>query len=303
MISLPSPSMQATDTRWFQPSKVVRLVVVFVALFAVFALLWEGYKWMGTSTGGLIPGTSIGLPISPFNTSMPHLWDIGAELFEPAQRGSDQTLIVLYLQASLFTFREVLLGFAIGSAVGFGLGVLFVVSAPMERGLMPYVIASQTVPLLAIAPMVVIWGSQLGFPAWASVSIISAYLSFFPVTINVVRGLRSPSLSAVELMRSYAAPRSQILRKLQIPAALPYLFTALKVAATASVVGAIIGELPSGLTVGLGRSLLRASYFFGTSPERLFAAILIAGLVGIIMVAAVSLVERLVLPPSRRLAS
>jgi len=271
-----------------------------IVLLAVLVLLWEGYKAVGKASGGLIPGTAFGLPVSPYDTSMPHVWDIVGTLFEPAQRGSSRTVLLILLEASLFTFREVLLGFTIGSLFGFALAVLFVISAPMERGLMPYVVGSQTVPLLAIAPMVVIWGSQIGWPAWGSVAVISAYLSFFPVTINTLRGLRSPSPTAIELMRSYAATRSQLLWKLQVPGALPYIFTALKLAATASVVGAIIGELPSGLSVGLGRSLLNASYFFGTAPERLFAVILIAALMGMVAFGMVALAEKLVLPDERR---
>jgi len=284
------------------PRRAARVVVSVLALLAVLALLWEGYKAIGKAADGLIPFTSIELPVSPYDTSMPHVWDIATALFSEAQRGDQQTLLALYLEAALFTFREVILGFAMGSAFGFGLAVLLVLFAPIERGLMPYVIASQTVPLLAIAPMVVIWGSQIGWPSWVSVSLISAYLSFFPVTINTARGLRSPEASAVELMRSYAATRTQLLWKLQVPASLPYVFTALKLAATASVVGAIIGELPAGLTVGLGRSLLRASYFFGTAPERLFAAVVVSAILGMVAFGLVSLAERMVIPEARRVA-
>lgn len=278
------------------------MLISVVLLIALLVVLWEGYKALGKAADGMIPFTSVELPVSPYDTSMPHTWDVISALFSPAQRGAEQTLVGLYLEAALFTFREVILGFLIGSAFGFGLAVVFVLYGPIERGLLPYVIASQTVPLLAIAPMVVIWGSQIGWPSWVSVSLISAYLSFFPVTINAARGLRSPQPSAVELMRSYAATRPQLLWKLQIPASLPYVFTALKLAATASVVGAIIGELPAGLSVGLGRSLLRASYFFGTAPERLFGAVLVAALLGMLAFGLVALAERLVVPEARRVA-
>jgi NitT/TauT family transport system permease protein len=133
------------------------------------------------------------------------------------------------------------------------------------------------------------------------VSIISAYLTFFPVTINTLRGLRSPHPTAVELMRSYAATEMQILWKLRVPAALPYIFTALKVSATASVIGAIVGELPSGIPDGLGRILLNFAQYFSTGPERLFAAVLGAAVLGIVFAALVSLAESVVLPKSRRL--
>ena len=114
---------------------------------------------------------------------------------------------------------------------------------------MPYVVASQTVPFLAIAPMVVVWGLNNGIPAWASVSIIAAYLTFFPVAINTLRGLLSPDPNSLELMQSFAATPRDVLWKLQVPAALPYIFTALKVTATASIVGALVGELPVGFQI------------------------------------------------------
>jgi len=199
-------------------------------------------------------------------------------LFEPPRRGSDQMLWTILARASLFTLQEALAGFIIGGLLGFALGILFAHSGLLERGLLPYVVASQTVPLLAIAPMVVIW---LG-GSWLSVAIIAAYLTFFPVTINTLRGLRSPDQTAVELMQSYAATRWEILWKLRVPAALPYIFTALKISATASVVGAIIGELPSGIADGLGRIILNFNQYYATGPEKLWASILFSALTGMV---------------------
>jgi len=184
-----------------------------------------------------------------------------------------------------------LLGFAIGAALGFILGTVFAHVSLLERSLVPYVVASQTVPILAIAPMVVIWlrGS------WLSVPVIAAYLTFFPVTINTLRGMRSPDPRAVELMRSYAASTWQTLWKLRFPAALPAIFTAFKIAATSSVVGAIIAELPAGIQQGLGGAILNFNQYYITGPERLWAAIFMAALVGILLFVAVSLVERIAL--------
>jgi NitT/TauT family transport system permease protein len=225
---------------------------------------------------------------------------MAAALFKPAQRGNPELLVSLLLKAAWFTWREALAGFALGSLVGFALGALFGRWTLLERGLIPYVVASQTVPLLAIAPMIVIWGGRIGWPPAWSVALISAYLTFFPVTINTLRGLRSPQPSAVELMRSYAAGENQVLWKLRVPAALPYLFTALRVSATASVIGAIVGELPSGIGAGLGRALLTYSYYYTTGPEKLWAAIFLAALLGLVFVAVVAGVERLVVPAERR---
>ena len=125
------------------------------------------------------------------------------------------------------------------------LAILFAHSSLLQRGLLPYVVASQTVPILAIAPMVVIWMSRAGRSSW-SVPMIAAYLTFFPVAIYTLRGLTSVPQTSLELMQTYAASRWEILIKLRLPNALPQIFTALKISATASVVGAIIGELPSG---------------------------------------------------------
>lgn len=176
---------------------------------------------------------------------------------------------------------------------------------------MPFVVASQTIPLIALAPMIVIWGGSGAWPpflvnaffldnAGFSVAVISAYLTFFPVTINSLRGLRSPDPKAVELMRSYAASETQILTKLRIPASLPYVFTALKISASASVIGAIIGELPAGLGNGLGRSLLTFSYYYVSGPQKLFAAIIISALLGITFVTLVTLAEHWVMGRSQR---
>jgi NitT/TauT family transport system permease protein len=224
--------------------------------------------------------------------NLPPLQSIAEALLQPARRNGPLLLVRILTAAALHTWGEALGGFAMGATLGFLLGTAFAHFAPLERGMLPYVVASQTVPILAIAPMVVIW---LGAGPLA-VAVISAYLTFFPVTINTLRGLRAPHPTALELMESYAASRWDIMWKLRFPAALPYIFTALKVSATASVVGAIIGELPSSIRDGLGRAILDFSsdYSLVTTPK-LWAAILIAASVGILSFLIVSLVERLVL--------
>jgi NitT/TauT family transport system permease protein len=149
------------------------------------------------------------------------------------------------------------------------------------RGFMPYIVASQTVPILAIAPMVVVWLGGRGLPGWFSVSVIAAYLTFFPVAINTLRGLNSADPRALELMHSYAASAWSTLWKLRVPASLPYLFAALKVSVTASVVGAIIGELPAGIQDGLGGAILNFNQYYASSPNELWATNLVAALLGI----------------------
>lgn len=224
--------------------------------------------------------------------NLPHLQSIAEAFLQPARRNGDFLLIRILGEAGLYTWREALLGFAFGVVFGLLLGTAFAHSRLMERALLPYVVASQTVPILAIAPMVVIW---LG-ASFASVAVIAAYITFFPVTINTLRGLHSPNPTQVELLRSYAARWWTILFKLRFPAALPYIFTALKVSATASVVGAVIGELPSGISDGLGRAILNFSSDYSlVSTPKLWAAIITAAAVGGAFFLIVSLVERIVL--------
>jgi NitT/TauT family transport system permease protein len=171
------------------------------------------------------------------------------------------------------------------------LATAFVHSRLLERAFVPYVVASQTIPIVALAPMIVF---AFG-PNVTSVVIIATYLTFFPVTIAMIRGLRSPDPRAIELMRSYAASPWDVYRKVRLPASLPYLFTALKVAATASIVGAIIGEGPGGIPDGLGRAIINFNQYYITGPEKLWGAILVSALLGIVFFGAIRLAEAIVL--------
>ena len=261
-------------------SRTLGVVVVISALL----LFWEVYIALGNATGNV-------LPLTDFPWKMPHWQNIAEQLLQPARRNGPLLLVGILADAALFTWREAFVGFLAGSLLGFSLGALFAHSRLLERALLPYAIASQTVPILAIAPMIV---SALG-AGWLPVAVISAYLTFFPVTINTLRGLLSPDPMALDLMRSYAAPTWTVLWKLRVPSALPYIFTALKVSATGSVVGAIVGELPSSRSDGLAAAILRASGNYAAEPEKLWATIVMASLVGILFFAAVSLVERWVM--------
>ncbi len=226
------------------------------------------------------------------NLNLPHLQRIAEAFLQPARRNGEFLLARILLNAGLYTWGEAVFGFVFGALLGLILGTLFAHFKLLERALLPYVVASQTVPILAIAPMIVIW---LG-ASWVSVAVIAVYITFFPVTINTMRGLLSPKPTAVELMESYAASRWTTLWKLRFPAALPYIFAALKVSATASVVGAIIGELPSGIGAGLGRAILDFSSDYSlVSTPKLWAAIITAALIGVSFFLIVSAVERVVL--------
>lgn len=189
------------------------------------------------------------------------------------------------------TLSATLLGFVLGMVLGVLLAIGVVHSPVLDRGLLPWIIASQTIPILAIAPMVVVVLGSLGYPPLVSKAVISMYLCFFPVTIGMVKGLRSPDPLQLDLMRTYSADRPQVLAKLRLPAAVPFLFASAKVAIATSLVGAIVGELPTGAQAGLGARLLSGSYFGQTI--QIWSALLMAALLGVALVAAVTGVERI----------
>ncbi|OLC10420.1 MAG: hypothetical protein AUH39_02025 [Chloroflexi bacterium 13_1_40CM_67_9] len=260
----------------------------FLVVIGALGLLWEVVKLLGGDPSETWKPPFQWTVASDLN--MPHVWDIAGSFVEPAQRNGPPLGIVL-VNAGIFTFREAFGGFVFGALLGLGLAIVFVHSRLLERALVPYVVASQTVPIIAIAPVVVIWLRG----GWLAVAVISAYLTFFPVTIAGLRGLRSPDPRALELMRSYASSSRDVLLKVRLPAAAPYLFAAFKVAATASVVGAIIGELPSGIRDGLGGAILNFNQYYVSGPPKLWAAIMVAAVVGIGFFALVRVAEVLFL--------
>jgi NitT/TauT family transport system permease protein len=240
--------------------------------------LWEGFRALGIHYGWTHP-----FPVNA--ATMPHIHQMIHALFVHPNV-QEPLLIVTLVKAAL--------GFAMGATGGFVLGALLAHSRMLQRGFLPYVIASQTVPILAIAPMVVIWLASVHVTAWISVSVIAAYLTFFPVVIATLRGLHAADHRAVELMRSYAANRWTVLWKLRFPSALPFLFTALRVSATASIVGAIIGEQPSSIAGGLGGAILNFAQYYDLQPENLWATNIIAALLGILFFLIVVAAEKIV---------
>jgi NitT/TauT family transport system permease protein len=250
---------------------------------------WELYRWIWSSAGW-------SWPFVVDSTSMPHVWTIFKAFGQPTQV-NQPALINLLLHKALFTGKEAAVGFAIGAIVGFALGIVLVHSRLLQRGFLPYLVASQTIPILAIAPMVVVWVNPKlpsSLQGWGAVAVIASYLTFFPVLINTLRGLQSADARALDLMRTYAAGRWAVLWKLRVPASLPYVFAALKLAATASVVGAIIGELPSGLQDGLGGAIINFNQYYSIEPQELWATNIVAALVGILFFVIVLAAEKIV---------
>ncbi len=280
--------------------RALRKVVVLAVAVALVGLVWTGYKAIGQATGDTWPATSIDLPVKTDDTTLPAFSDILSRPFEPQRAGDDTLLWRTILDAALFTLKEAVVGFGVGIVAGLGIALVMLRSGWLERGLLPWVIVSQTVPLIALAPIVVAWGHQLEVPGlswapWMSVSIIATYLTFFPVAVSGLRGLQSPSPHALELMASCAASWRQELVKLRFPTALPYLLPALKVAATASVVGAIVGEISAGVAGGLGRLILSYSQQYLSDPARLYCSVVGAGLLGVAFVGLVNLAELVLL--------
>jgi NitT/TauT family transport system permease protein len=267
-------------------SEAGRRGVLLLAVLGLLWGLWEGFRAVGAHFGWQHP-----FPVD--GTTMPHVHDMIGALF---QRPNPQAplLIVTLLKAAGFTAKEAALGFAMGATGGFVLGAVLAHSRMLQRGFLPYVVASQTVPILAIAPMVVIWLASVHVTAWISVSVIAAYLTFFPVVISTLRGLHAADHRALELMRSYAANRWTVLWKLRFPTALPFLFSALKVSATASIVGAIIGEQPSSIAGGLGGAILNFAQYYSFQPQNLWATNLVAAALGIAFFLVVVAAERIV---------
>ena len=196
------------------------------------------------------------------------------------------------------TSSATLLGFVMGSLLGALLAVAIVHSRSLDRSLFPWVIASQTVPVLAIAPIIIVILGSMGLTGLFPKSIISAYLCFFPVTVALVKGLRSPGVLERELLHTYAASPAQMFWKLRVPASLPFLFPSLRVGIAAGLVGAIVGELPTGAQAGLGARLLTGSYYGNT--VQIWSALVMASLLGLALTALVSLAERGLTPGGRR---
>src|SRR5665811_109120 len=235
-----------------------RRAVIFLIFFVAISFAYSGYKTFGRAIddsqtkwpviGRALPRTD--------DLTMPPMSDIIAEFGKPPQRNSDKPLVAFIVQAASFTFREAGFGFLLGVILGMGIAIVMLRSPWIERGVSPYLVVSQTVPLVAIAPIVVIWGSNsmgwlpFEWTRWMSVSIIATFLTFFPVAMNGIRGLLSADPAAMELMRSYASTRRQTLIRLQLPASVPYVFAAFKIAATGAIVGAVVGEISGGVPGG-----------------------------------------------------
>ena len=258
-----------------------------LAGIGIVVVMWELVKWLG----GFVP--------MPFNTSditMPHVWTMFSAMGEPEVRGSDTTVLDAVISAA---FRSLLLafgGFIIGVSVGLLLAVIMQRFLFAERGLLPFVIASQTVPLIALAPLIVGIGNriEIGPVQWTttySVMFIAAYLAFFPLSVGALRGLQAPTPTSMELMRSYAATPGQMLRKLRFPSSIPYMVPALRVSAAAAVVGTVVAEISAGVRGGIGRMLIEYARQTTSQPAKVYVAVFGAIALGLLVAALVTALD------------
>lgn len=265
---------------------------MFVSALLLLAVAWEAYKTVGPDAGGKILGARL-LPKAE-NRSMPHIWDMLARYGRPEQRGSSRTIAETVLAGSWFTFRMALAGLFLGVIVGLAMAILMARFMIIERGLLPLLVLSQTVPLIALAPLVVSWGGRLQLGAftwqrWMSASVIAAFLAFFPMAVGGLRGLSSPPPAAIELMDSYAARWRDGLVKVRFPAAVPFLVPSLKLAASAALIGTIVAEISTGLRGGIGRLIIEYSREATGDPAKVFTAVFAAAAIGLAMAGLVSL--------------
>jgi len=293
--ALPAP-LRVSSIDAFVAS-VAPVVTIVVAIFVLWygAAVWLNAPQVIDRLGGhdaawtardLVAGTwSMDRPVLP----APH--QIARDFYESVFATRIDSKRSLVYHAGV-TISATVLGFLLGTVLGIVLAVGIVHLRVLDRSLLPWVIASQTVPILAIAPMVVVVLGNLGLEGLLPKAIISMYLCFFPVAIGMVKGLRSPDPLQLDLMRTYNASPAQVFWKLRWPAATRFLFASLKVAIAVSLVGAIVGELPTGAQAGLGARLLSGSYYGQTI--QIWSALIMASLVGVVLVFIVGLAERVV---------
>lgn len=223
---------------------------------------------------------------------LPTTHQVGAEIWKTTALMAPTSRRSLFYHAWI-TLSSTLLGFVIGTLLGIVLAVGIVHSRTLDKSLMPWVIASQTIPILAVAPMIIVVLNAIGLTGLIPKAMISTYLSFFPVVVGMVKGLRSPDVIHLDLMRTYSASKAQVFWKLRAPSSVPFLFTAMKIAIAISLVGAIVGELPTGAVAGLGARLLAGSYYGQTI--QIWSALFMAAFMAAILVALVGLANRMVL--------
>ncbi len=281
---------------------IVRAAPVLVVTFAIVVIWYVAAVLLNTPfqrdiyKRGKLTNVPVGQLISDTLSQrrpvLPSPHQVGAEIYKTTVLKSVTSKRSLIHHAGI-TLSSTLLGFLMGTVLGILLAIAIVYNRSLDKSLMPWIIASQTIPILAVAPMIIVVLNAIGVQGLLPKAVISMYLSFFPVAVGMVKGLRSANPIELDLMRTYSASSFETLWKLRLPSSVPYLFTSMKVAVAIALVGAIVGELPTGAVAGLGARLLSGSYYGQT--VQIWSALIVASVLAATLVALVGLVNRIVL--------
>ena len=278
--------------------RAAKRTAMFLVALGLVAVVWETYKALGPQDGGTLLGVRILPRASEY--AMPHVWDMFSRFGRPEVRGSDRTVFDAVLAGAWYSFRLSTAGFVMGGVLGVGLAVLMARFKLVQRGVLPYLVVSQTVPLIALAPLVVSWGGKVEvgpfvWPRWLSASVLGAFLAFFPIAVGTLRGLAAATSSSVELMHSYAASWTRTLFKLRFPTAVPYMVPAFRLGASAAVIGVVVAEISTGLKGGIGRLIIEYAREATGDPAKVYTAIFGAAALGLTMAGVVVAVDMFVM--------
>ena len=278
--------------------RAARRTAMFVVALALVAAVWELWKLIGPDDGGTVFGARV-IPRTD-DRSMPHTWTILARLGDPETRAATQPIWRSVAGYAWNTGKLAFGGFVLGAVIGVALAVLMARARVAERAILPWVIMSQTVPLIALAPQLVSWSGRIEifgweWPRWLSVCCLAAFLAFFPIAVGTLRGLKSAAPASVELMDSYAASWWRTLVKLRFPGAVPYMVPAFKLTATLSVVGVIVSEISVGQSGGIGRAVISYLQTGSGDPAKVYAAVLGAAVLGMALYGLVVLADVIVM--------
>jgi NitT/TauT family transport system permease protein len=272
----------------------IRKLIMFPLAFALVAALWEGYKAVGPENGGRV--LDMGLLPRTGDRAMPHVWKMVSRLGRPEVRGGKETILSVVTSATWYSFRVAFAAFVIGTLLGIAVAVLMARFRLLERALMPYLIVSQTVPIIVLAPLIIglmAYGSRdLVSKTWIAATLLGVFLAFFPVAVATLRGLQSTPPASMELMDSLASPWWRTLLKLRFPAAVPFIAPALRIAGASAVVGVVVAEISLGVPLGVGRLILSYGQEASTDPPKLYTAVFGAAVLGLVMAMLVALIDR-----------
>jgi len=273
----------------------VRKTIMFVIAFGLVAGAWEGYKAIGPERSSKVFGWKI-IP-SASDQAMPHIGSMFSRLTKPEVRGTGATIFHAVALATWYSFRVAIFALVLGVVVGLFIGVVMARFRITERAIMPYLIVSQTIPLIALAPVLVSWSGRLKpfgfeFQKWMTAALLGSFLAFFPIAVAAVRGLKSVKPESIELLDSCAASWWQGLIKVRFPSSVPMLLPALKLAAANAVIGVLVSEISIGLKFGIGRLILSYSQDGSSDPAKVYTAIFGATVLGLAMAGLGVVIER-----------